>query len=114
MLHTRGSDGLLEGNGVGPGDAPDLDSSLAVSGDTKALVGQQPGVEGGERLHVGDLKLLADIDRLKSVGGGSREVNPCEGGVGLEVLKVHDASEAGNVGVDAAVGGNGAVDGHVQ
>lgn len=113
-LHTRGSDGLLERDRVIPGNPLDLDGSLAEGGDAQALIGQQPGVEGGERLEVGNLKLLANIDRLKSVGSGGREVDFCEGSVGLEVLKVHDTGEGGNIGVNAAVGRDGAVDGHVQ
>jgi len=85
---------------------------LAVGRDADRLAGQEPLVEGRQGFHVRDVKLLANIDNLQSIGRRWGEVDAGERGMRLQVLQVHDTSEAVDVGVDLAVGPDGAVDSH--
>lgn len=119
MLTRKGGrtghlNGFLEGHVVLAVDALDLDLGVAEDGDAEGLVGEQPGVEGGQGVDVVDGQELGHVDGLEGVGGGGREVNLGEGGVGQLVLEVHDALEGVDVGVDLAVRLDGAVDGHGQ
>lgn len=106
-------DSLLEGDAVLLGDALDLDVGITLNGHPEGFVGKQPGVEGSEGLHVGDLDNLAHVDDLESIRSSLGELDAGERGVRLEILEVHDTGEGGDGGMSLAVGADGGVDSHV-
>lgn len=55
---------VLESNPVTPGNAIDLDMSVALDRNSDRLIVLKPGIEGGEGGHVFDLDGLANVDGL--------------------------------------------------
>lgn len=100
---TRHVNGLLERNAIGPGNTLDVNLGVTLDGNPKSLVVQKPGVEGGESIQIIDHGELGDVDILGLGAGGLREVNLGKRLVLRQILKVHDALERLNGGLDLSV-----------
>lgn len=90
-----------------------MHASIPLDGKLQRLVCEKPGVEGRKRLHVRNLDGLANVDGRELSGRRVGEVDAGERLVRFEILEVHDAGEAVDIGVHAAIGGDGGVDGHI-
>lgn len=104
--------GLLERDAIGPGDTLDVHLGVTLDGNPESLVVQKPGVEGGESIQIIDHGKLGDVDNLRLGAGGLREVNLGERLVLRQILKVHDALERLNGGLDLPVTLDLSVDRH--
>ncbi len=103
---------LGEADGERLGDAADAEGGVARHGHAHAVVGQQPDVERGEGLHVGDGAELRHVDDLLARAAGRGEVDGGERRVRLEILEVHLAREPIQGRLDGRAAADRAVDGH--